>query len=372
MNATAAIHSGESAIGGSGLALPIDPSVTFAVPADGGGPVYSRLGHPTGDACAAAIAQLEGAESCLLANSGMSAISATLLALLKPGEHVVAPESLYATTHGLLTRQLAQWGIAASFVDHRCVETVETALRPETRLIWLESPSNPLLRLTDLEAVASLARSRGVLTVADNTFSTPLGSRPLELGVDVVVHSATKYLSGHGDLLAGAILTRPELAAPIAGWVGTLGAGLSAQAAYLLRRGLYTLHLRYRRHCESTLAVAHWLETHPRVARVNYPGLDSHPQRELALRQLTGGFGGVLSFEIDGDARPLLHRTRLATPALSLGEPRTLIAHPATMLYHALCLEERHRLGIHDGLIRIAVGLEEPEDIIADLEQALA
>lgn len=371
MTSTTAIHTGHQA--GGGLALALDPSVAFET-RDEQAPRYCRLAHPTGDACAAVLAALEGAEACLLTNSGMSAISATLLSFLKPGDHLIAPQALYAATHRFVTTQLASLGISVTFVDARNTEAYLAAWRPETRVAYLESPSNPLLQLTDLEAVSSWARSEGIVTIADNTFASPIGSHPLQLGVDIVIHSATKYLAGHGDLLAGAILTSEENLERIRPWAAMLGCALSAQGAWLLRRGLYTVGLRFRQHCDGALAVARWLEQQPEVEAVYYPGLRSCPQAELASRQLVGGCGGVLSFELsDGwEARRFVQATQLATPALSLGEPRTLICHPATMLYQALTPCERAKLGVRDNLVRLAVGLEEPDDIIADLRETLS
>ena len=274
----------------------MDPSVAFAIACDDEGStaaadayVYARYAHPTGDACAAALAALEGAGYCLLTTSGMAAISAVLLALLSTGDHLIAPDALYASTRRLLQDFLPAYGITTTFVDVRDPDAFAVARRPETRLVWLESPSNPTLRLTDMARVARWARKEGLVSVSDNTFATPLCSRPLALGVDVVVHSATKYLGGHGDLLAGAILTDSRTAAArIASWVSLLGCGLSAHEAWLLRRGLSTFPLRMARHNHSAGILAAWLEEHPAVRIVHYPGLPSHPQHALARRPMPG------------------------------------------------------------------------------------
>jgi Cystathionine beta-lyases/cystathionine gamma-synthases len=377
--ATRAVHAGETPQMGGGLSLAMDPSVAFALPVGAAIPqdaryYYARTAHPTGQACAEVLAALEGAEACLLTNSGMAAISATLLALLRLGDHVIAPCSLYSATRTLLEGHLGQYGVSVTFVDGRNAGAYAAACRPETRVAWVETPSNPLLHLTDFEAVSEWARAAGVLTIADNTFASPVGSRPLEYGIDVVIHSATKYLSGHGDLLAGAILTRRELAERIAPWVTILGSGLCAHGAWQLRRGLATFPLRMGRHCESALRIAQALQENPAIAAVHYPGLPSHPQHDLARRQMPGGCGGVVSFEVDPalDAVSVVRNTRLCTPAFSLGEPRTLIAHPETMHYAAFPPEERRAMGITRSLIRLAVGLEDPADILRDIEQAIA
>lgn len=360
---------------GGGLSLPIDPSVTFArTPTGNGcGYTYARLAHPTGDACSRILAGLEGAATCLLTSSGMAAISATMFALLQAGEHLVAPLALYGGSKAFIDRHLCRQGVSVSYVDSRSLREIERALTDRTRLIWIESPSNPAMHLTDMPAVAGLARQRGILTAADNTLASPYCSRPLEMGVDVVVHSATKYLAGHGDLLAGAILCREELHERIAPWVQTLGCGLSAEGAWLLRRSLATFPIRMQRHCASAMRIAGWLTTHPSVKAVHYAGLPTHPQHAMARIQMPGGFGGVLSFELgDADfACRFLARIRRCANALSLGEPRTLIVRPAGTYYHSCPGPHRDAAGITEGLIRLAVGLEDPEDIIADLSGAL-
>ncbi|HWD40691.1 MAG TPA: aminotransferase class I/II-fold pyridoxal phosphate-dependent enzyme [Fimbriimonas sp.] len=372
--ATGLIHHPSGNLGG--LAPGFDPSVTF--PADEKGCdqeyIYGRTCHPTGDACAEALASLEGAEWCLLTNSGMAAISTVLLALLRSGDHVIAPNVMYQPTRCLLGKLLTNLGVSVSFVDARDPEAYFRALTPATRVAWLETPANPTLDLTDIAAVCGWAKANGVLTVADNTFSTPLGSRPISFGCDVVVHSATKYLAGHGDLLAGAILTSRALKSRILPWLDHLGSALHAHGAWLLRRGLSTFHLRYRRHQENALAVALDLQNVASVRSVLYPGLPGFPQRELFERQMQGA-GGVLSFVLEGgeeQARNFLPNLRLCAIARSLGEPCTLIAHPWSMHYNALSDEEKQAAGIDPGLIRVAVGLEEPFHIVEDLASAIS
>lgn len=371
---TQLIHSPESAI--HGLAPGFDPSVTF--PADEFGEdreyIYGRTCHPTGDACAEALAALEGAECCLLTNSGMAAISTTMLAFLRTGDHVIAPNTMYQPTRTLLGQLLSRLGIAVTFVDATRTECYEEALTPATKLAWVESPANPTLALTDFAAVASWAHDNGVLTVADNTFSTPLASKPLTHGIDIVVHSATKYLAGHGDLLAGAILTSRMLKNQVLPWLDHLGSGLDAHGAWLLRRGLSTYSLRFKRHQENAQFVAERLKGIVGVSEVLYPGLSDFRQRLLFEKQMAGG-GGVLSIILGGgdpQAHRFLSALRLCKIARSLGEPCTLIAHPGSMHYRALSSAEKLDGGIDPGLIRIAVGLEDPTDVSDDLQQAIA
>ena len=357
-----------------GLGLGFDPSVTF--PADEFGAdreyIYGRTCHPTGDSCADVLAALEGAECCLLTNSGMAAISTVLLAFLKVGDHVIAPNVMYQPTRWLLGKLLTQMGILVSFVDATDPANYAAALTPQTRLAWIESPANPTLVLTDFAAVAAWAREHNVLTAADNTFSTPLGSKPISHGVDIVVHSATKYLAGHGDLLAGAILTSKALKNRALPWLDHLGSGLHAHGAWLLRRGLATFPLRFQRHHESAMYVAQELEKSGLVKQVLYPGLRSNPQRALYERQMCGG-GGVLSFVLDDEEQAMrfIRSLKLCAIARSLGEPCTLAAHPWSMHYAALTPEEKLQAGIDPGLIRLALGLEVPYDVLEDIMQAI-
>lgn len=371
--ATELIHFPGGHLGG--LAPGFDPSVTF--PADEQGVdreyIYGRTCHPTGDACAEALAALEGAESCLLTNSGMAAISTVLLALLATGDHVIAPNTMYQPTRCLLGKLLSRFGVSVTFVDGRSAEAYADAITPKTKLAWIESPANPTLFLTDIVAISTWAKQNGIRTVADNTFSTPLCSQPLALGVDVVVHSATKYLAGHGDLLAGAILNSRHMKAQILPWLDHLGSGLDAHGAWLLRRGLSTFHLRFCRHQESALAIASGLKKVKGISAVMYPGLSDFPQRALFQKQMLGA-GGVLSFILKGgeaQAHRFLPCLRLCSVARSLGEPSTLVAHPWSMHYSALASDEKIEVGIDPGLIRVAVGLENPEAILGDLRQAV-
>jgi methionine-gamma-lyase len=276
----------------------------------------------------------------------------------------------------LLEGLLARYGVESTFVDGKDPAAIQAALRPNTKVIYLESPANPTMELVDMAAVVSLARRAGVTTVMDNTFASPYLQRPLEWGVDVVVHSATKYIGGHGDVIAGVAVGKKDFIDAVrATMLKDVGAVISPFNAWLLLRGLKTLAVRLEKHCRNALSVARFLEGHPAVARVNYPGLESHPQHDLAKRQLRGGFGGMLSFELKGGleaGRRLMNRVKLCSLAVSLGDVDTLIEHPASMTHFPYPPEERLRAGITDGLVRLSVGIEDAEDIIADLKQALA
>lgn len=337
------------------------------------GHFYGRMGSPTQQALEEAVADLEEGEASLAFGSGMAAISSLLLTVLEPGDHVVAPSALYATTSSLLEGVLDDHGIAVTFVHGTEPEDFAEAVRRETRLIYVETPANPTLDLVDLEAVADLGRAEGLLTVADNTFATPVNQRPLEAGIDVVVHSATKYLGGHGDVVAG-VLAGPEklLERVRRETLKHLGGVIAPDSAWLVLRGIRTLPVRMERHNRNALQVARWLEDRPDVVRVHHPGLASHPRHELARRQMSG-FGGMVAFELEGieSARRLVDGLSLCTLAVSLGDVATLIQHSASMTHASVPPERRREAGIRDGLLRLSVGLERPEDLIADLDRAL-
>jgi len=334
---------------------------------------YTRWGNPTVEVWEKVMADLEGGEKCLAFASGMAAISTVLLGLLEPGDHVVAGSSLYAGTASLLSSELPAAGVSVDFVDATDSEAFARAARHKTRMFYLESPTNPTLALCDLAAVCHLGIEMGIVTVVDNTFATPYNQRPLALGADVVIHSATKYLSGHSDVIGGCAVTDAETAERLWHKRTLLGGTLDPFAAWLLLRGLKTLALRMEAHNRNALAVAEALESHPAVARVMYPGLPSHPQHALAVRQMTG-FGGMVSFELAGGRAAgvkLVESTRLAVLAVSLGSVETLIEHPASMSHAPLSDEQLRQSGIPPGLIRLSVGIEDPDDLIADLLQAL-
>jgi cystathionine gamma-synthase len=336
---------------------------------------YGRYGNPTVRAAEGKLAALEGAEDAALFGSGMAAVTTALFALLKAGEHVILTSDGYRRTRQFVTVILAKLGIEHTLVDPGDEKALFKALRPgKTKILIGESPTNPYLRVADL-AIFAKARDTcpGANLLIDATFATPINQRPLEIGADLVLHSCTKYLGGHNDLLAGSLAGRRGLVEMIKDLRGVLGAVLDPQSAFLLIRGLKTLPLRVRRQNETALAVARFLETHPRVRQVFYPGLESHPDHQLAKRTMRG-FGGVVSFRVDGDAQltsRVIDGCKLATIAPSLGATETLIEQPALMSFFDKTTEERLAMGIYDDLVRLSVGLEEAEDVIADLRQAL-
>jgi cystathionine beta-lyase/methionine-gamma-lyase len=367
----------------SSIAPPIYPSVTYrgasaeqfqemaSVPRHSR--FYTRYGSPTHERVEAILSKIEGAEAALLLASGMAAISTAVLTLVQAGDHVVAQRSHYMGTTQLVTRVLAQFGVTATSVDQSDARAFESAITPKTRLILVESPSNPLLALTDLSAVAKLARARGITTLADNTFATPINTRPLAHGIDLVVHSATKFLGGHHDLLAGVVAGPRATIERIWEMSIVLGGNLGSFEAWLLLRGLRTLGLRVERQNATALSVARFLETHPAVASVHYPGLESHPQHPLARAQMRG-FGGVLSLVVRGGIKAapnFMRRLKVFTQAVSLGGIESLAMHAATVWAGTLGEEQMRAADVDPGLIRLSLGLEDPADLIADLEQAL-
>ena len=335
---------------------------------------YTRYGNPTLHQAENVLASLEGAEAALVTASGMGAVSATVLAIVSHGDHIVAQENHYGGTLNLLKSLLPKFGVEVTHVDQRDVSAFERALRPNTKLILVETPSNPVMMLTDLRAVASLAKARGVTTLIDNTFATPINQKSLELGIDLSFHSATKYFGGHSDLIAGVVLGSADWITKIWNTHVILGAALGPFDAWLMLRGLRTLSLRIRQHNENSLALAEFLEAHKSVKVVHHPGLKSHPQHDLAKRQMSG-CGGMLSFELNGGfeaADRCLSRLRLASRAASLGGVETLAVHPASNFLHYMSFEEAARIGIAPGMLRVSVGLEGKDDLIADFDQALS
>jgi len=335
---------------------------------------YGRYGNPTVAAVEARLAALEGAEDALLCASGMAAITTTLLAMLPTGTHVVITDDSYRRTRQFCLTFLKRLGIGCTVVPMGDYEALEAAITPQTRLLISETPTNPYLRLLDLERFVAVARRHGVKTLVDTTFATPLNLRPLEWGVDLVVHSATKYLGGHHDLLAGVVAGEAGLIASLRNALGVLGAVSDPHTASLLLRGLKTLALRLERQNQNAQAVAEFLETHPAVEQVWYPGLPSHPDHALAVRQMQG-FGGVVSFTVRGDLETtsrFVDALRIPLIAASLGGVESLVEQPALMSYYELSSEERRALGIRENLVRLALGVEDTADLIADLDQALA
>jgi cystathionine beta-lyase/cystathionine gamma-synthase len=334
---------------------------------------YTRYGNPTHERVEQTLAVLEGGEAALVTGSGMGAITLAVMSQIKSGDHVIAQSDLYAGARSLLRDFVPRWGVETTFVDQTKTEEFEAALRPNTRLIYLESPSNPLMRLTDLKAVASLAKARGITTVIDNTFSTPVNQRPLELGIDVVLHSATKYLGGHHDLTAGAVVSSQPFIHQAWKLGVVFGSVLSPFEAWLLMRGLRTVGLRVERHNQNAMALAQFLESNPKISRVNYPGLESHPQHRLARQQMRG-FTGMMSFELSGGleaAERFISGLKLVAYTGSLGGVETVMVRPAAMWSHQLTPEQRRSTGISESLFRLSVGLEDERDLIRDFEQAL-
>ena len=334
---------------------------------------YGRYGNPTQRVAEKKLAALEGAGDCLIFSSGMAAITTTLHAVLSHGSHVVVTDDSYRRTRQFLTQVLHRYGIEVSVVPAGDYEAIEEAVRPTTRLLISESPTNPYNFIVDLERFADIGRRHRVKTIIDATFATPFNQRPLEFGIDIVVHSATKYLAGHNDLLAGAVLGSVELVDGIRSLQAVTGAIIDPLAAYLLLRGLKTFALRIARQNANAQALAEFLAAHPRVVAVHYAGLPTHPQHEVARRQMRG-FGGVVSFEIAGNLEAtsrVVDACRIPQIAPSLGGVESLIEQPALMSFYELTTEERLRVGIKDNLIRYSVGIEDTEDLIADLAAAL-
>lgn len=382
---TQAVHAGEPrAKDGNALATPIMQTATYTF-ADSKeiadlfeGRVereeYGRYGNPTQRVAEQKLAALEGAEDGLLLASGMAAITTTLFAMLSKGAHVVVTDDAYRRTRQFLHQILRRYGVEVSTVPAGDYQRMEESVRQSTRLIFSESPTNPYNRILDLERVAAIGRRHRVKTIIDSTFATPINQRPLEFGIDLVIHSATKYLGGHNDLLAGVVLGSQDLVRAIRDLHGITGAVADPFAAYLLIRGIKTLALRVTRQNENAQRIAEFLESHPKIERVYYPGLQSHPEHGIAVQQMRG-FGGVVSFEVKGDlatASRLVDACGIPRIAPSLGGVESLIEQPALMSFYELTTEERLQVGIKDTLVRYAVGVEDGDDLVADLKQALS
>ena len=337
------------------------------------GPIYARFTNPGVTMFEERLAALEGAQRCVAFASGMAAILATVMGLMKAGEHVVASRAVFGSTVQLFQNILGRFGVETTFVSPTDTAEWEAAIKPNTKLFFLESPSNPLTEISDIRALAAIAHRHGAWLAVDNCFCTPILQRPLELGADIVIHSATKYLDGQGRVLGGAVLGGRELLEPVFTFLRTAGPTLSAFNAWVLLKGLETLPVRMRAHSDNALALATWLESHPRVKRVLYPGLASHPQHDLAMAQQKSG-GGIVAFEVEGGkeaAWRVIDATRVMSITANLGDTRTTITHPATTTHGRLTPEQRAAAGIGDDLIRIAAGLEDLEDLRADLARGL-
>jgi methionine-gamma-lyase len=333
------------------------------------------MGNPTVAALEQALAALESGAAALACASGMAAIHTALAAHLKQGDHVVCNEAVYGPTLTLLRSFLAGFGVQTDFIDTSDLAAVEAALRDNTKLVFVETPANPTLVISDLEAIARLTHARGALLIVDNTFMSPILQQPFRWGADIVVHSLTKFLNGHADVVGGAIIARDErLYPPLRRALNHFGGVLAPFESFLVHRGIRTLAVRIQRHCENALKIARWLEGHPRIEWVRYPGLPSHPQYALAQKQMSGP-GAVITFSVAGGVeagRRLMNSVRLCVLAVSLGGVETLIQHPASMTHASMGPEARRQAHIEDGLVRLSVGLESADDLIADLEQALA
>jgi methionine-gamma-lyase len=384
--ATLAVHAGEAPCPATGAVdTPIYQSTTFAA-ADSDemaalysgekpGYMYTRYGNPTVRALEEKIAALEAGEAALAFASGMAAVSSAILGYVQAGGHVVAARSLYGAAYNFLNRKLPAMGASATFVPSTRAEDFEKALQPNTRVMYFESPSNPTLEISDIAALATVARAHAIPSIIDNTFASPALQQPLKLGITVVVHSATKYLCGHGDAMGGAVIGPQD-------YIGRLsrdilrdfGGIMSPFNAWLILRGIRTLHLRVPAQCSNAQKIAEFLAQHPRVERVNYPGLPSHPGHDLAKRQMKA-FGAMISFEVKGGyegGKQVMDRVKIFARAASLGDTRSLIVHSASTSHRAVPRDERLAIGITDGLVRLSVGVEAVEDLIHDLDQALA
>ncbi|MFR0018702.1 MAG: methionine gamma-lyase [Paraclostridium sp.] len=385
--ATKAIHGGHKKDPVSGaLTTPIYQTSTFVFDSaeQGGrrfaleedGFIYSRLGNPTNAQLEEKMALLENGEACMSTGSGIGAITSALWTALKAGDHIVASKTLYGCTYAMLNHGISRYGVEVTFVDATNLDEVKGAMKENTKVVYLETPANPDLKLVDIEAISKIAHTvEGCMVCVDNTFCTPYLQRPLELGADVVVHSATKYLNGHGDVIAGFVIGKKDFITQVRlfGVKDMTGSVLSPFDAYLILRGMKTLQIRMDRHTKNAIEVAKFLESHPNVETVSYPGLESFPQYELAKKQMDMP-GGMIAFEVKGGlegGKKLLNSLELCTLAVSLGDCETLIQHPASMTHSPYTQEERAEAGISEGLIRISVGLEDAEDIIADLKQGL-
>ena len=384
-DSTKSVHGTERADESTGSVItPIYQTSTFgfkkardisrAARGETNGFVYSRWDNPTVRVLEEKLADLEGAEEAAFFSSGMAAISTAIIACVKKGDHVLAIRDLYGETYRLMDEFLPSFGVETSLVDSTDTSSMAREVRSTTKVVYVETPTNPTLKLVDLKKAARVAHGVGALLLVDNTFASPLSQKPLSLGADLVLHSATKFLSGHSDVIAGAVAGRKEQVRRIKRLRRTLGGTLDPHAAFLVLRGIKTLALRIEKHNENAQELAEYLESHEKVSRVNYPGLKTHPQHNLARRQMSG-YGGMLSFEVKGtmkDAVKFTESLEVATLGASLGSVETLVTHPATLTHLQMSSEERERTGISGTLIRVAVGIEDSEDIIDDFARALA
>lgn len=347
----------------------------FANKGQPGAYIYTRVGSPTQEQIEDKIALLEGGEAALALSSGVAAITTTILTLCSKGDHIVAANSIYGSTYAFLSHHCKRFGIETTFVDATDPDNIRKAMTKDTKIVYIESPSNPVLALVDIEAAANIAHEYNALLLIDSTFASPYSQNPIRIGADIVIHSATKYINGHGDVIAGIIVGKKDILHKVRfeGIMDTTGACLSPFDCWLLIRGMKTLGIRMRRVTATALEVAEFLEKHPRIEAVYYPGLESHPQHQLAKKQMKD-FGAIVSFEVKGGVEAgsqLMNNVELCTLAVSLGDPETLIEHPASMTHKQVPKDERLKAGITDGLVRLSIGFEDAEDIMADLDNAL-
>jgi cystathionine beta-lyase/cystathionine gamma-synthase len=362
------------------MSLPIYQTSTFEVTDNdeqlrvtGSDSYYTRYGNPTNSVAERTVAALEGVDAALTFSSGMGAITTTIMALLKGGDHIVAQRDIYGGTHKFLSQWLPKFGVETTFVDTTDYQQHEQAIRPNTKLLYVESPTNPSIRVVDLQRIASLAKQQGLISMIDSTFGTPINQRPAEYGLDLIMHSGTKYLGGHTDLICGVVAGRKELIDKILATRTTIGNCMDPHASWMLVRGMKTLAVRVARQNDNALRVAEFLEQHAKVRRVHYPFLNSHPQQALARAQMSGG-GGMVSFEVDGtgeDARRVSEALRLFTLAPSLGGVESLVCIPVLTSHLSVPEEERRKMGVTEQMIRLSVGIESAHDLVADLENAL-
>jgi len=376
---TKTIHGGQHHDPATGAVMvPVYQTSTFAQKSPGvhGGYEYSRAANPTRTALEDSLASIENGERGLAFSSGLAATDC-VMKLLKPGDEVIAMDDLYGGTYRMFTRIYQDYGIVFHFVDMNDTAKFQSLINDKTKLVWVETPTNPLMKLADIEAIAKITKEKNVLFAVDNTFATPYLQRPLDLGADIVMHSATKYLGGHSDVIAGALVVKDkELGEKLHFAQFATGGTLGPQDSYLVLRGIKTLHLRMQRHCENGVKMAEYLENHPKIKTVYYPGLENHPQYNIAKKQMIGGFGGMVSFTFtSGDkaeAIKFLENLKVFTLAESLGGVESLANHPALMTHASIPEPKRKEIGITDDLVRLSVGVEDAEDLIADIEQALS
>lgn len=386
--ATKAIHAGKTKDMYGALTTPIYQTSTFEFESSSHGAeifagkkagyAYSRLSNPTTSVLEAKLAALEGGEACLVTSSGMGAITSLIWSLVSSGDHIVSDKTLYGCTYEFLAHHIQRMGVKVDFIDTSDEEALKNALKPNTKILYLETPANPNLKITDLKNVSKIAHeyNSSIKVVCDNTFASPYLQNPLKEGVDVVVHSATKYINGHGDLLAGVVVgdAQTVMGARVVGVKDMTGSVIAANEAFLLLRGIKTLQIRMERHCQSAMEIAEFLDKNPKIEKVFYPGLPSHKGYEVAKRQMHNGFGGMISFIVKGGrqaASKFVDSLQLCTLAVSLGDAETLVEHPASMTHSTYNAQELEQAGIPEGLVRLSVGLECVEDIIADISQAL-